>query len=122
METKFDTACDFFRNGKFKKAIELYRESIEEKESLGENCSEEFYNIGVCYLKLKYYRKSLENLNIALSMRKENKFYFNKGYCYYYLKDFKKALLNFQLAWCYDNKDNDCRMIINRILKEKITQ
>ena len=57
----FSEANKYYNSKEYKKAISYYRKSIADKEN--EACS--YYNAGVCFIKLKDYKKALLNFNLA---------------------------------------------------------
>lgn len=112
---------DFFNDGnhyynlkEYEKAIELYNMSIQNNEN--EACS--YYNIGVCYIKLKKFNDAIKNIKKALSFQQESKYFFNLAYCYAMLDSTKKALIYFNVAWSLDNSDIECEKAINLIMNK----
>ncbi|AYD39739.1 hypothetical protein D4Z93_04070 [Clostridium fermenticellae] len=109
----FQMGNDYYNSKDYKNAIYMYEKAIIKKD----NVSSALYNSAVCFIKLKNYKKAIELLKSAISLKKDNKYFFNLGYCYTMIKDNKKALLYFNTAWCLNNNDLDCEKAINKIMK-----
>ena len=109
----FEKANDLYNDKDYKKAINFYKKSIENREN--EACS--YYNAAVCFIKLKEYEKAMELIKSALSLKQESKYFFNLAYCYAMLNDTQKALLYFNTSWALDNNDKDCEKALNLIVK-----
>jgi tetratricopeptide (TPR) repeat protein len=102
---------NYYNKKDYKKAITSYKKAIENGEST--TCS--YYNLGVCYIKLKEYDLAIPFLRKAIELQKESKYFFNLAYCYAMKNEIKKALINFNIAWSLDNNDEDCEKAINLI-------
>lgn len=113
----FNEGNKFYNKQDYKRAIELYKTSIESKQN--EACS--YYNAGVCYIKLKKYDNAIEMIQKALSFQRDSKYYFNIGYCHSMKNNTNKALIYFNLAWALNNDDKDCEKAIN-LLTSKLTK
>ncbi len=110
----FNEGNKLYTSREYLKAIELYKKSIDNCEN--EACS--YYNIGVCFIKLKDFDAAINMIKKALTMQKESKYYFNLAYCYAMKEDTHKALINFNIAWAIDSTDNDCEKAINLIISK----
>lgn len=112
MMNYFEKANSLYNLKEYKKAISLYKQSINAKE----NEAASLYNSAVCFIKLKKYREAVPLLKSAIELKKDSKYFFNLGYCYVMLKNNKSALLNFNTAWALNNNDADCEKAIKSIL------
>ena len=75
----------------FRQAIDLYNESISIEED-----SATFANRAQAYLKLKDYRRCIEDANKALSLKSDYvKAYFRRGQAYQFLEKFEDAIADF---------------------------
>lgn len=110
----FEKANEFYVSQEYEKAMEFYKKAIEIKE----NEAASYYNIGVCLIKLKDFKRAIVILKKAINLREDSKYYFNLAYCYAMLKDRKKALIYFNTAWSIDNSDEECDRAINLIMRE----
>lgn len=109
----FQQANEMYNIKDYKKAINLYRKAIENKEN--EACS--YYNSAVCFIKLKEYSKAIGLLKSALLLKQDSKYFFNLAYCYAMTGNNQKALIYFNTAWSLDHSDKDCEKAINLITK-----
>lgn len=110
----FNEGNKFYTEKQFQKAIDSYKLSIESKENV--SCS--YYNIGVCYIKLKNFDSAIDMIKKSLLIQKESKYYFNLAYCYAMKQETNKALIYFNLAWALDGSDADCEKAIKLILSK----
>lgn len=110
----FNEGNKFYTEKQFHKAINSYKLSIDSNENVP--CS--YYNIGVCYIKLKDFDCAIEMIKKSLSLQKESKYYFNLAYCYAMKQETNKALLYFNLAWSLDSSDSDCEKAIKLLLSK----
>ena len=110
----FNEGNKLYSEKEFKKAIECYKHSID----LNENIACSYYNIGVCYIKLKCFDNAITMLKKSLSFQKESKYYFNLAYCYAMKHETNKALIYFNIAWALDSSDVDCEKAIKLILNK----
>lgn len=107
----FSEGNKFYNDSDYKSAIFAYKKSIEMKDNIP--CS--YYNIGVCYIKLKEYSLGIDFLKKAIAIQEESKYFFNLAYCYTMKNEVKKALINFNIAWSLDNSDYECERAIDLI-------
>ncbi len=96
-----DEAKRFYKNGNYKKAIELYSESIK-NDSIDHVA---YDGIGQCYFKqnltvdaIKYYTRAIHFNN------KYKPAYHNRGLCYRRLENYQLALPDFDMAVKLDGK------------------
>jgi len=108
----FKKANDYYNKKDYKKAISLYKKSIQHQGS--EACS--LYNSAVCYIKLKEYDEAINLLKQALEIKLDHKYLFNLAYCYSLLGDNAKALTYFNWSWAINNDDYECKKAISMIL------
>jgi Putative Zn-dependent protease, contains TPR repeats len=108
----FNKANELYNTKDYKKAIELYKKSIEIKE----NEAAAYYNAAVCFIKLNEFEKAIPLLKNAINIKIDSRYFFNLGYCYAMTNDNKKALVYFNTSWSLDNSDNDCEKAINLIM------
>jgi len=109
----FNKANELYNLKDYKKAIDLYKKSVE----LKENEAASLYNSAVCFIKLKDYKNAIPLIRSAIDIKKESKYYFNLAYCHAMLKDTGKALNYFNTAWALDNSDDECERAIKLILQ-----
>lgn len=109
----FQKANELYNTKEYKKAINLYKKAIENKEN--EACAH--YNAAVCFIKLKDYEKAVQSLKAAIELKKESKYFFNLAYCHAMTGNNQKALIYFNTAWSLDHSDVDCEKAINLIIK-----
>ena len=110
----FNEGNKFYNTQDYRRAIECYQKAA--NESLNEACS--YYNIGVCFIKLKEFNKAIVVLNRAISIHPESKYIFNLGYCYAMKEITSKALYLFNLAWSLDPGDKECEKAVNLLLSK----
>ena len=110
----FRQANEMYNIKDYRKAIVLYKRSIEK----GENLACALYNAAVCHIKLNEFNEAIVHLKEALKHRIDAKYLFNLGYCFNMIKDYKKALIYFNYSWSLDNTDIECEKAINSILKK----
>lgn len=110
----FNEATNYFMKKEYKKAIEMYKKSIE----LDQNKESSLYNTAVCFIKLKQYEKAISFIEHALKIKEDSKYYFNLGYCYALTNNNKKALMYFNRSWALNNDDNECKKAINILLSK----
>lgn len=110
----FSEGNKFYNQKDYEQAIYFYKKAISEDSSKA--CS--YYNIGVCFIKLKKFDDAIIMLNNALSLQKESKYYFNLAYCYTMKECFNKALRLFNLAWSIDPDDKECEKAVNLIISK----
>ena len=104
-----------FYNGKdYEKAIDCYMKAIIQNINIA--CS--YYNIGVCFIKLKKFDDAIDMLKKAISLQTESKYFFNLGYCYSMKNCLDKALCHFNLAWSIDPDDDECEKSVNLIISK----
>ena len=104
-----------FYNGKdYEKAIDCYMKAIIQNINIA--CS--YYNIGVCFIKLKKFDDAIDMLKKAISLQKESKYFINLGYCYSMKNCLDKALCHFNLAWSIDPDDDECEKAVNLIISK----
>ena len=124
MNNSNEYANKLYNNKKYKEAIIFYKRNIEYllNENIehyyknnNTNLNQDYYNIGVCYIKLKDYDKALENFKLALNYYKDTRYYFNIGYIYAMKENLKKAYIYFNLAWSLNHNDNDCKDVLKKI-------
>ncbi|BAK81469.1 tetratricopeptide repeat protein [Candidatus Arthromitus sp. SFB-rat-Yit] len=112
MDFYFKKANDYYNKKDYKKALSLYKKSIENQ--VGEACS--LYNAAVCHIKLKEYNEAIDLLKQALEIKLDHKYLFNLAYCYSLLGDNAKALTYFNWSWAINNDDYECKKAISMIL------
>ena len=110
----FNEGNKFYTEKQFQKAINSYRLSIDSNVNVP--CS--YYNIGVCYIKLRDFDSAIKMIKKSLEFQKESKYYFNLAYCYAMKQESNKALIYFNLAWALDSSDLDCEKAIKLILSK----
>ena len=110
----FNEGNKFYTEKQFQKAINSYRLSIDSNVNVP--CS--YYNIGVCYIKLRDFDSAIKMIKKSLEFQKESKYYFNLAYCYAMKQEINKALIYFNLAWALDSSDLDCEKAIKLILSK----
>ncbi|WP_294393330.1 tetratricopeptide repeat protein [uncultured Clostridium sp.] len=110
----FNEGNKFYNNKNYEKAIDYYTKAI--VQNINVACS--YYNIGVCYIKLKNFDEAISMLKKAISLQKESKYYFNLGYCYSMKNCLDKALRLFNLAWSIDPDDIECEKAVNLIISK----
>ncbi|WP_373899069.1 tetratricopeptide repeat protein [Haloimpatiens sp. FM7315] len=110
----FEKGNELYKSKEFKKAIDMYKKSAEEKL----NEASALYNAAVCFMKLKEYEKALPYLKNAIEKDPQSKYFFNLGYCYSMLDNSKKALIYFNRAWSLNHDDKDCEKAINIIINQ----
>lgn len=129
MNNSNEYANKLYDNKKYKEAIIFYKRNIEYllNENIenyykdnNTNLNKNYYNIGVCYIKLKDYNKALENFKLALNYYKDTKYYFNIGYVYAMKENIKKAYIYFNLAWSLKHDDDDCEKAL-KMLENKMS-
>ncbi len=127
MSNTFDYANKLYNDKKYKEAIIFYKRNI--KHLLNENIdyyykgdntnlNQDYYNIGVCYIKLKDYDEALKNFKLALNYYKDSRYYFNIGYVYAIKENVKKAYIYFNLAWSLKHDDDDCEKALKMLEKK----
>lgn len=112
----FNEGNKFYNLKDYKKAIQYYEKCVEDH--FNEACS--YYNIGVCYIKLKEFDLSIPYLKQAISLQLESRYVFNLAYCYAMKEITSKALYLFNLAWSLDPEDSECEKAVN-IITSKLT-
>lgn len=129
MNNSNEYANKLYKNKKYKEAIIFYKRNIKYLlnknidyyyKNNNTNLNQDYYNIGVCYIKLEDYDKALENFKLALNYYRDSKYYFNIGYVYAMKENMKKAYIYFNLAWSLNHNDNDCEKAL-KMLKNKIS-
>lgn len=110
----FSEGNKFYNIKNYEQAISCYKKSISENSNKA--CS--YYNIGVCFIKLKKFDDAITMLDNALSLQRESKYYFNLAYCYTMKECFDKALRLFNLAWSIDPDDKECEKAVNLIISK----
>ncbi|WP_027632103.1 tetratricopeptide repeat protein [Clostridium hydrogeniformans] len=110
----FHKANEHYNGKDYKRAISFYQKAIDNKEN--EACS--YYNLAVCFIKLKEYEKAIDYIQSALKIKRESKYFFNLAYCYAMLNNCKKALIYFNTAWALNHDDSDCEKAINLIISK----
>lgn len=114
-----EQANKHYNEADYIKALDLYKKSLEENEIVYDK-SIQLYNIGVCYLKLKDYEKSIEYLKEAVKENnRDSRYFFNIGYAYSLLNNAKESYRHFNIAWALNNNDIDCEKAI-KLLEAKI--
>ncbi|MEG0774936.1 tetratricopeptide repeat protein [Clostridium sp.] len=108
----FNKANELYNLRNYKRAIDLYKKSVE----LKENEAASLYNSAVCFIKLKQYTDAIPLIKSAIKIKRESKYYFNLAFCYAMLKENGKALNYFNTAWSLDNSDDECDRAIKLIL------
>ena len=108
----FNEGNKLYTEKQFQKAIDSYKLSIASNSNVP--CS--YYNIGVCYIKLRDFDSAIKMIKKSLEFQKESKYYFNLAYCYAMKQESNKALIYFNLAWALDSSDLDCEKAIKLIL------
>ena len=107
----FNEGNKLYTEKQFQKAIDSYKLSIASNSNVP--CS--YYNIGVCYIKLRDFDSAIKMIKKSLEFQKESKYYFNLAYCYAMKQESNKALIYFNLAWALDSSDLDCEKAIKLI-------
>ena len=110
----FNEGNKFYNRKEYNKAIECYQKSI--VQDLNRPCS--YYNICVCFIKLKKFDDAIDMLKKAISLQKESKYYFNLGYCYSMKNCLDKAIRHFNLAWSMAPDDDECEKAVNLIISK----
>lgn len=110
----FNEGNRLYNNKEYEKAIDYYTKSI--IQNINTPCS--YYNIGVCFIKLKKFDDAIDMLKKAISLQSESKYYFNLGYCYSMKNRLDKALRFFNLAWSIDPDDDECEKAVNLIISK----
>ena len=107
----WNKANEYYENNKYQKAIKFFKKSVCYEKLIDKALA--YYNIGVCYIKLKQYDKAIDSLKSAIEIESNSSSYFNLGYCYVQQNNFRQALINFNIAWTLNNDDVDCEKAIN---------
>lgn len=95
VEKSFDDGLIKFIDKDFDKAIDAFNEVIK----LDPKNHEAHYYIGVCNIKLKFYKKSLINFDKAIELNpKYSKAYYNRGVARFYLSDNFSGCVDFKKA------------------------
>ncbi|MGN0145222.1 MAG: tetratricopeptide repeat protein [Clostridium sp.] len=110
----FNEGNRLYNNKEYEKAINCYTKAI--IQNINIPCS--YYNIGVCFIKLKKFDDAIDMLKKAISLQKESKYYFNLGYCYSMKNRLDKALCLFNLAWSIDPDDDECEKAVNLLISK----
>lgn len=110
----FNEGNKYYNIKDYRKAIEYYQLAADQK--INEACS--YYNIGVCFIKLKEYDTSILMLSKALSFQIESKYIFNLAYCYAMKEITSKAIYLFNLAWSLDPSDKECEKAVNLLIRK----
>lgn len=110
----FNEGNKFYNIQDYRHAIECYQRAA--NENINQACS--YYNIGVCFIKLKEFNSAIDVLNKAISMNPESKYIFNLGYCYAMMEMTSKALYLFNLAWSIDPSDKECERAVDLLLSK----
>lgn len=112
--SKFNEANMLYTSCKYEEAIKLYEEAIQLDNCCAANC---YYNCGVCYLKLKKFKKAIKKIKLAIKEDENNsKYYFNLAYCYVKEGIIGKAIINFNRASVLDPYDLECKKAINLVI------
>lgn len=109
----FEEGNKLYNLGKYNKAIELYKKSIDNNTDRPAGA---YYNMATCYIKLKKFETAIPLLKESLIFERKSLYFFNLAFCYLKCNNYKKALLYFNVAWSLDPEDVQCKIIINRIL------
>ena len=94
----FGSAC--FKIGKIDDAINYYLKSL----TVDKTDYETFTNLGLCFFEKEEYSNAIENLQIAIKIKPENKLAYNiLGIIYNKHHDIKKSIISFENALSLDN-------------------
>jgi tetratricopeptide (TPR) repeat protein len=109
----FKKANEYYSVHDYKRAIAIYNKALKFKEY--EISS--MHNIALCYIKLEQYKRAIPLLKIASEKNPTGTYYFNLAYAYYMARNYKKALLCFNTAWALSPENENCRIMIDHLLK-----
>ena len=109
----FKTANEYYKKTDWNKAIKFYKKDLN---SFNKHY-QSIHNIGVCYIKIKKYKRALYYLFKAekeyVKFNDETcNILYNIGYCYVCLNNKEKALEYFYKVRELNPKDEDCNEVI----------
>lgn len=85
----YKNGMNSFKSGNYEVAIKEILQAVEFNK-YDENL---FYVLGKCYYYLDSFDQSIDNYNVALSIKINEKWYLDLGYSYFYNKDYKNCII-----------------------------
>lgn len=111
----WDKATTLYTKGQYKSAIKAYNKYIKKCDKT--DLSTVYYNIGICYYKLGYFKESiLETKKAILHNNRDSRYYFNIALCYQKLNNNQKAYIYYNIAWSLNENDLECEKSIDKLL------
>ncbi|MCX7950384.1 MAG: tetratricopeptide repeat protein [Clostridiales bacterium] len=108
----FAKAVKLYNENNIKEAINIYKSLL--------NFNKKYYvyyNLGICYIDLKDYKKAIEAFEKAIKLNYLHvESYINLAYCYYKLKDYKNCYRIIKIGNTYTSSTK-LQSIENKLIK-----
>lgn len=107
----FAKAVKLYNKNNISEAINIYKNLLKTNKSYYV-----YYNLGVCYIDLKEYKKATELFKKSIELNNFHvESYINLAYCYYKLKDYKNCYRIIKTGNAYTSS-NKLKLIENKLI------